>query len=333
LVTDGTQELRQRIGQLEALHRIAVSMSSSLELDDVLAALARELVSAIPRASRSTVSLITEDGQALRDVVSYSEIDGPRAVTDQRFPLSIYRTTAALLESRQGFVMCSLDDPHIARGTREYLESCGWRCSLELPLVVDGRSVGLVEIGDTVSGAAWAASDVSFIEIVASHAASAIRNAQLHARLRDQAQRDSLTGLFNNSNFYRRLSHAMNDHPSSLAVMVLDLDDFKQVNDTQGHLAGDDILRQTADAIRDWLGDDGVVGRIGGDEFAIILRDVSELDRRAQGLLNALQTRGIRCSLGAASANGGDAMELIKAADRALLQAKQSGKTTTRLAA
>ena len=98
------EELRQRIDQLEALHRISISMSSSLDLEEVLAALARELVSAIPRASQSTVSLVTNDRQALRDIVSHSQADGPLHVGDRTFPLSVYRRTAELLESQQGAI-------------------------------------------------------------------------------------------------------------------------------------------------------------------------------------------------------------------------------------
>ena len=327
------EDLRHRVGQLEALHRIAVSISSSLELEDVLAALARELALAIPRASRSTVSLVTDDGQALRDVVSYSQSEGRLPVTGERFSLSVYRTTAALLERRQGFVTCSLDDPNLMQGTRDYLKACGWMCSLELPLVVDGHSVGLVEIGDRTSGEAWSARDVAFIEIVASQAASAIRNAQLHARLRDQAQRDSLTGLFNNATFYLHLERAIRDLPGPVAVLLLDLDDFKQVNDTLGHLAGDEILKRTAETIGDWLVDRGVAGRIGGDEFAIMLHDAAELDKRAQRLLDMLHSRGVCSSVGAATAAHQPAVELVRAADQALLQAKRSGKTTLRPAA
>jgi diguanylate cyclase (GGDEF)-like protein len=322
-----------RIEQLEALHRIALAMSSSLDLDQVLAALAGELVLTIPRASQCTVSLLTTDRQALRDVVRYSHANGFVAVTDERFPLSVYRTTAALLEAKTGHVACSLDDPTLVPGTRRYLESCGWRCCLELPLVVEDESVGLVEVGDETSGAAWSGSDIAFIEIVASQAASAIRNAQLHASLRRQAERDSLTGLLNHATFYQRLDETLKNGARSVAMLLIDIDDFKQTNDQLGHLAGDAILKQTATLISEWVGDDGTAGRIGGDEFAITLLHTNDLDTRAAKLLQTLQRHGIHASLGAATQNHHTAIDLARAADTALLQAKRSGKTTRRHAA
>jgi diguanylate cyclase (GGDEF)-like protein len=322
-----------RVGQLEALHRIALAMSSSLDLDEVLAALARELVSTIPRVSQCTVSLVTADRQALCDAVRYSETDGFLAISDEFFPLSVYRTTAALLEAKKGHVACSLDDPTLVPGTRRYLETCGWRCCLELPLVVEGESVGLVEVGDETNGVPWSRGDIAFIEIVASQAASAIRNAQLHASLRRQAERDSLTGLLNHANFYRHLHEAVGEEARTVAVLLLDIDDFKQTNDQLGHLAGDEILKRTAILIGDWLGADGIAGRIGGDEFAVILLRSDDLDARASQLLQTLEQHGIRASLGAAAQGRRAAIDLARAADGALLEAKRSGKTTLRLAA
>lgn len=106
----------------------------------------------------------------------------------------------------------------------------------------------------------------------------------------------------------------------------------EQTNDQLGHLAGDEILKRAASLIGDWLGDDGIAGRIGGDEFAIILLRSHDLHARAAWLLQTLKRRGIRASLGAATQGGRAAIDLARAADTALLEARRSGKTSLRMA-
>src|SRR5436853_643706 len=102
----------------------------------------------------------------------------------------------------------------------------------------------------------------------------ALDNAQTRARLEHQAQTDSLTGLFNHSVFHERLraalQHASRTH-APVAVLMLDLDDFKRINDVHGHGIGDELLRLLADALRGAVRNGDVVCRLGGEEFAVIM--------------------------------------------------------------
>jgi diguanylate cyclase (GGDEF)-like protein/PAS domain S-box-containing protein len=161
----------------------------------------------------------------------------------------------------------------------------------------------------------------------------------LEAQLEHLASIDSLTGLFNRRGFLSALDRALaNRTPDLLTVRLvyIDLDNFKAINDQHGHLAGDDILVQIADRLRQVVGDLGVVGRIGGDEFVIMLHaeDVLELDRLEIEIEQALDLccdfEGteveVQGTMGVAEAADGGVLprELLQLADNALYHRKAS---------
>ena len=133
----------------------------------------------------------------------------------------------------------------------------------------------------------------------------AVRNAQLFEDLQRRADRDSLTGLLNHRAFYERLGQELSRarrEGTQVGVMTLDLDDFKSINDTRGHLAGDRTLALVAEALRDGSRDSDVAGRLGGDEFALILPSIGEdVELIARRLLAAIASAaGVAASLGIA---------------------------------
>ncbi len=160
------------------------------------------------------------------------------------------------------------------------------------------------------------------------------------------SQYDELTGLANRRRITSQLEKTLNSFKStgrSCALMMLDLDRFKQVNDTMGHPAGDELLKQVAERLNTIVQDRGEVGRLGGDEFQIILQDMddrgdlSDLAGRIIQMLSQPYSIGgrraiIGTSVGVAIApyDGIDASELNSAVDLALYAAKESGKGTSR---
>ena len=105
-------------------------------------------------------------------------------------------------------------------------------------------------------------------------AALALDNAQMRERLEHQAKTDPLTGLYNHRAFHERLRRALATASRSheaVSVLMLDIDDFKRVNDIYGHGAGDEILRGLADTLKDAVRSSDVVYRLGGEEFAIVI--------------------------------------------------------------
>ena len=177
---------------------------------------------------------------------------------------------------------------------------------------------------------------------MANEAAMALENARLYEDARNLADRDPLTGFYNHRFLHERLGEEVvraQRGRRPLSVLMLDLDDFKLVNDTFGHLFGDRVLTWTAELIRSTLRASDIPARYGGDEFAIILpeTDADEARTAAERILEAFrdhafvgEQRGpvpIGASIGVATfpTDGRTATELIAAADRALYRVKRDG--------
>jgi diguanylate cyclase (GGDEF)-like protein/PAS domain S-box-containing protein len=161
---------------------------------------------------------------------------------------------------------------------------------------------------------------------------------QLEAQLQHNAFHDTLTGLANRALFADRLDHALartDRLAAPVAVLFVDLDDFKAVNDGAGHTAGDDLLVAVARRLRETLRPSDTIARLGGDEFAVLIEDAAEPGRpaaAAERLLAALAEPfdGVRitASVGIATGAAGqhDAAELLRHADVAMYAAKAAGK-------
>lgn len=171
---------------------------------------------------------------------------------------------------------------------------------------------------------------------------AAQRDVQHRAQLTHQATHDTLTGLPNRALFLDRLGHALQRAPrlgQTHAVLFVDLDGFKAVNDTCGHAAGDRVLVGTAERLHSCVRAEDTIGRLGGDEFVILLEDVEGLDAAclvAERLGSALMrpflvaggevmvTASIGISLGTSPTDRPE--DLLRFADLAMYQAKSGGK-------
>lgn len=167
------------------------------------------------------------------------------------------------------------------------------------------------------------------------------------ARAEHQALHDPLTGLANRAMFQQRLTQALERlSPGSdpVALLALDLDRFKQVNDTLGHEAGDELLRQVSGRIKALLSDDDTLARLGGDEFVILqaaIKTVNESRRLSEQIISRVSEPyklagadvRIGVSIGVALARdaAGDGLDLPARADFALYQAKESGRNQVKL--
>ena len=232
-----------------------------------------------------------------------------------------------------------------------YLDSRGIREAIVAPLTRDGEVVGVITLADPQSEVTgFDNEDLRLVETLANHVSVALENGHLEQsverlrllerRLHHQAHHDSLTGLANRIMFGERVTEALAevDDFEQVAVLFIDLDDFKTVNDTLGHSAGDDLLVEAAGRITSCLREDDVAARLGGDEFAILLtgssaatgaratarRIVEELQRP---VTLGLQQLPVHASVGVAvGSKGDDGAELLRNADTAMYTAKARGK-------
>ncbi len=162
---------------------------------------------------------------------------------------------------------------------------------------------------------------------------------KLQRRLVEQAERDPLTGLLNRTAIMDRLAGVIESaraHQHGAAVLFIDLDDFKSVNDRYGHAAGDDLLRTVAQRIRDCVRANDLVGRLGGDEFVVVTPDLpaagiaSELARRLEieirGIVLGGGERLVTGSIGVAVIDEitGSSAELLALADRRMYETKRT---------
>ncbi len=231
-----------------------------------------------------------------------------------------------------GFVLEQLDDPNaFVSKVKELYQS--EREDLDTLLFKDGRvferySRPLVRDGD-VAGRVWSFRDVS-------------ERKRFEAQLVHVANHDPLTGLFNRRRFDEELDRQLSEaqrYGRRGALLFLDLDQFKDVNDSLGHRAGDDLLTSLAVLLRQRLRDTDVIGRLGGDEFAVLVphANAEQAAAVARDLLDAIRIHtfaigggplGITVSVGIAlfPEHGVSAGELLSRADMAMYRAKEEGR-------
>ena len=256
------------------------------------------------------------------------------------FAVAGFPETLRVLD-RQETVIVDAEDPSADRAEVELLVRDGNRVLAMLPLVAKGQSIGIVELFSK-TGVRWDAQRLELARTMANEAAIALENARLYEDARKLADRDPLTGFYNHRFLHERMGEEVVRSQRGrrpLSVLMLDLDDFKLVNDTFGHLFGDRVLTWAAEVIRSTLRQSDIAARYGGDEFALILpeTDADEARHAAERILEAFrqqpfisEQRGpvpIAASIGVATfpTDGRTGTELIAAADAALYQVKRGG--------
>ena len=221
------------------------------------------------------------------------------------------------------------DDPtgRTPKGS-DLLRAAGARFVAVLPLVSRGAERGVLVVADTVEHAATT-DTIEALELLGSEAARSLELAATVAELRNRAATDALTGLGNHSSFHEALATATGH---GAAVVVADIDGFKRVNDEHGHLVGDELLRELADAVRGAVRPEDRLFRMGGDEVAAVLPAGGSDAAWAVGtrLRDAaavvLAPYGADLSIGIAVREPGElAPAWLERADRALYGAKRSG--------
>jgi diguanylate cyclase (GGDEF)-like protein len=212
-----------------------------------------------------------------------------------------------------------------------------------VPLVADAVVAVLVAETNERRGSRIERRVVATTERFAGHAALAMRNAYLLERMQQMAVTDGLTELANRRSFDRSLDRELTRAVRTdgrLSVVLLDIDHFKSLNDTYGHVVGDNVLRQIAQALRDCGREYDTIARYGGEEFAAVLPGCSSAlalqvaERLREAVEGASTDVPVTASAGVATYpyDGIDANGLLSAADQALYAGKRAGRNTVRSA-
>jgi diguanylate cyclase (GGDEF)-like protein len=328
--------------RLAAFYAVTARLTSSTSVDDVLVEVGRSVGHAIPRVGEVSIAEWDARRGVIRDLIEF------RPWTNRRVPLpppgvhpiAGLSELEAVLTGGAPYAQSLVDGPDVSEAHRAYMRRWGWRTLLAVPLISNRRTLGLIEVVDPVHTRAFSEDEIRFCEALAATAAGALRQAQLFERVRRLADHDALTGLANPRTFRRRLAAALRAAARSgepVSILVIDIDDFKQLNDHHGHAHGDRVLRAAARLLRRHARAADTAGRLGGDELALVARDTGPDAAAALSarLLDAFGREGVSVSIGVATApqHGRTADELTQAADTALFDAKGHGKRRFSLAA
>jgi diguanylate cyclase (GGDEF)-like protein len=210
----------------------------------------------------------------------------------------------------------------------------------------DDRLLGIISVDEPVDGKVPSMETLRALEVLANQTVHALESAQVHAHIKRQAVMDGLTGLYNHGYFQETLAlktRELAEGRRSYTILMMDLDNFKEINDTYGHLVGDEVLKAVAGALTASIRREDVAARYGGEEFAVLLPDrtleqsLPVAERIRAGVENirvplpqSSSARPIRVTLSVGLASypeqGEDHHQVLQRADTALYQAKRAGK-------
>ena len=317
-----------RVALDRALRRVATAVAANVEPAEVF-----ELVA---RATRELLE-VDSAGVVRYEGPTHGRLMGQAGVAMPMRRFTLLGENTAAVTARTGQPSYVEDFAVLESEVAQRLASMGQRCGIAVPVYVEGRLWGALVAGDRRPGhipAEAAARLAEFGGLIA----LMLAEADARNRLMQLASSDPLTGLANHRAFQERLTAMAGDargRGQGLALAYLDIDGFKTVNETRGHLVGDRVLEVVAGCLEDVIGDAGTAARIGGDEFAVLLPGMT--DREAALLIELLRT-AVANDTGAIDApvtisagictldSAHDAETLRSLADGALYWAKAHGR-------
>ncbi|MEO8433583.1 MAG: sensor domain-containing diguanylate cyclase [Pyrinomonadaceae bacterium] len=324
--------LTEQTGREIAINRIATAIRNSLELDSIL----QTTVNEVGRALKASHCALRVEGEAIGQTLTHCYFrddnnDDPEAREKLLTDIATYNSRLAV----------SLQS-HVQDGEDEGEPGPGMETSSPLavvPLIFHGRFMGSLLAQSEDDARTWEENELLLLHTVADQVTVAVNQAHLFAQIQQQALTDGLTGCYNRRSFEMQLErdlHLAIRLRQPLSLIMMDVDNFKEVNDTYGHEAGDQALRTLADCLREELRGVDSAARFGGDEFAVILPQADLEGARLVG--ERLRTRieqTAGAGFGTISASFGVATfplhassrdTLVVAADRALYSAKHGGR-------
>ncbi|WP_161542458.1 diguanylate cyclase [Levilinea saccharolytica] len=324
---------RIRVKQLDALRMIWVELATEFDL--------KSLLSKILENARSLLSADTGE------LVLYEpEADHLRVVSSCGLEKD---TSGDIVEMGEGLMglAAKTKQPLLVKGYQGWENRSPRYATIALeeavgaPMLSGGVLLGAVALG-SYRPSTFDAASMDLLNLYVQQASLAIHNARLFEQLNDLAVTDTLTGLFNRRHFFYQAESLViraQRYGSPLSAVMIDLDHFKDINDTFGHSAGDHVLREVARALSSALRKSDLIGRYGGEEFCVLLPEIdleegrTAAERLRQEVFN-LQiptlkgTAAVTASLGVAALNlhGETLDQLLQRADAALYRAKRAGR-------
>jgi len=337
---------RERHKRLEFLYEANRTLVHSREIANALEGLLLRSLDAF-RAEMAEIILFGSDqNPSLRTLL------GPGTFRELMEPVDgeVADEMRALLEQGAPGAF-TLNPPFGTPRLQQYLEARGVTHAMVAPLPGEERVIGAIILANRFGVVrSFDREDLRLLDTLANNASVALQYDRLEQavlqlsvlqeQLHHQAYHDPLTGLANRTLFTDKVREALNASRGEVAVLFIDLDDFKTVNDSLGHSAGDELLMSVAARLRACLRPEDVVARLGGDEFAVMVEDGGNAEDASTGVARRImdafvmplavgsESVAVYVSVGIAIGAGRDATseELIRDADVAMYKAKSAGK-------
>lgn len=331
--------LKQQADELDALKKLSLNLTSSLDLQTVLDAVVTEAMRLVKNARSAHIFLYTnkklEFGAALND-------DGVRNVA-LALPRPNGLTYTVARDEKQIIVEDMRKHPLYVNAPEEWMGSI-----IGIPLKINDNIVGVMNLSKSTRGG-FSTSELRLLELLSDQAAVAISNASLHQIISRQAYSDTVTGLPNRWALDQRLEQeVLNSRRTgnSFAVIMMDLDGFKTVNDSHGHVVGDQVLRTLFNYMATGLRATDFLARYGGDELTLIMSRTDPsaskivvekiLEKVANFSFDAPDGEkvhlGLSCGIAIYPIHALTSADLLRAADEALYRAKKQHRGSYMLA-
>ena len=320
---------QRRAAQLEAIKSISEETRSLLDTEELLPKVCSLVLKYFP-VDHASVLLVDNKKLILRAHQGSLSATLPLG---WEIPAGAGISGKALLESKTVVVDDVRSFTGYVAGFREA------RSEMCLPLVSFGQRIGVLVLNNGTSES-FQSTDLRALESVADICAAAIQNAHSFERAKQMADIDGLTGVFNRRHLEKRIVaevERLSRYGHGMAILMVDIDHFKRINDEFGHMLGDEVLRHVSQLMTQNLRKADIICRYGGEEFAILLPET--VGENAVGVADKLRrhienysfpgvARPVTISIGVADfpGHGQSRDELVRAADEALYSAKQAGR-------
>ncbi len=334
--------IRDEVMQAESLREFSLNISRSLNVNEILQELAEVIQKAI---DIKTVYICISD----KNNTSYEIVHSTSPLEQSKFSLTVDNPLIVQLKQSNGCLLMkdfkrTIDYKSMWEKEKHQLHDLNIGCMV--PLRDDSGMIGVIFLSEKEKKAGFTFKDISFLDSINSIGSIAVKNSKLFEKAYLEARTDELTGLLNRKYFYEVIQQEYEKNiEGSLALIILNIDDFKLYNQLYGNKEGDVALQNIADIIRVSVGTNGQVARYSGKEFAIILpaydmfsaKNLAEIIRKqimnmnkreSDYALKMLTVSGGICSIPYAAS---DVKQLINNADMAIYTVKHSGKNAIML--
>lgn len=333
------RELDKKVYILSTLFNIGKELNSTLSVETILKNTCFTSMGQVG-VTVMTIMLLEEKDES-RMLCKYSRglRDDPRRAKSFRFSTEFLNL---LRLNEQPFLFSGLKGRSHLKTEVDFLSS--YKTHVIASLTAKDQVIGMLLLGKKLSGEEFIRNDKDFLATLASLSALALRNARHY----EQAITDDMTKLYLKRYFQLRLEDEIKraaQYQGKITLIMMDIDHFKKINDTYGHVQGDKVLSRIGEVIKHNFRDVDITARYGGEEFSVILPEVSKnhaliaaerLRKNIENIFFQINREKIKVTISSGLAefpeDGKSPVQLVEAADSALYRAKENGRNQTMLA-